>query len=176
MELSSRILHLGISVEEAEALPSFQPDDVILLFAALDRLTGLVLNHNHPSECFVIFTRDTYIADILKLTGTMDWLRTHIDLTLEKPRTGLVLMIDRLLADKPLKEGEGFEYILIDPAEPVEPTPHSTPKKGGTSAAAMLVDNLKKLSSEELKQILSSVSHEMEGRRVPTRSLIDTSP
>ena len=55
MELSSRIIDLKISVYKAEALPSFQPDDAIIVFADLDRPTGLVLNHNDPSECFVIF-------------------------------------------------------------------------------------------------------------------------
>ena len=38
-------------------------------------------------------------------------------------------MIERLLAGKPLKEGEELEYIPIDPAESVEPIPHSTLKK-----------------------------------------------
>ena len=70
-------------------------------------------------------------------------------------------MIERLLVDKPLKEGEELEYIPIDPAEPMEPTEHSTPKIGDVSIAAMLVDNVQKLSAEQLKQILSTVSHEM---------------
>ena len=47
-------------MEKAETFPSFQPDDIILLFTDLDRPTGLVLNHNDPSECFVIFSSDTY--------------------------------------------------------------------------------------------------------------------
>ena len=93
-----------------------------------------------------------------------------MDLTLEKPRTELVIMIDRLLTGKPLEEGEELEYIPIDPPEPVEPTPHSTPKKSDVSVAAMLVDSLHKITTEELKQLLSTVSHEMEGRRVPPRS------
>ena len=93
-------------MDKVDAFPSFQPDDVILLSADLDRPTGLVLNHNDPSECFAIFSSDTYIAEILKLTGTTEWLGTHMDLTLEKPRTELVLMTERLLTGKPLKEGE----------------------------------------------------------------------
>ena len=96
--------------------------------------------------------------------------RNHMDLTLQKPRTELVHMIERLLVSKPLKEGEEFEYIPIDPVESVKPTLHSAPKKGDVSIAAMLVDNLQKLPSEELKQILSIVSHEMEGRTVSPRS------
>ena len=43
MELSSGIVHLRILVEKVKALPSLQPDDVILLFADLDRPTGLSL-------------------------------------------------------------------------------------------------------------------------------------
>ena len=79
-------------------------------------------------------------------------------------------MIENLLAGKPLKEGEELEYIPIDPAEPVEPASHSTPRKDGVSVAAMLVDNPQKLSAEQLKQILSTVSHEMEGTKVSPRS------
>ena len=55
-------------MERAEALPSFQRDNVILLFADLDRPTGLILNHNDPSECFLIFSSDTNMSEILKLT------------------------------------------------------------------------------------------------------------
>ena len=58
-------MHLRITVEKAEALPSFEQYDVILLFADLDRPAGLVLNHNDPPECFVIFSNETYIAELL---------------------------------------------------------------------------------------------------------------
>ena len=112
---------------------------------------------------------DTYIAEILKLTGATEWLEPHIDLTEEKPWTEVILVIEKLLTVKPLK-GEELEFIPIDPAEPVEPvkpTPHSTCKKGDVPVSAMLADNLQKLSIEEIRQILSSVLYEMGGRRVP---------
>ena len=65
-----------------------------------------------------------------------------MDLTLENPRTQLVLLIERWLAGKPLKEGEKFKYIPIEPVIPVKPTLYSTPKKGNVCVAAMLVVNL----------------------------------
>ena len=79
----------------------------------------------------------------------------------------MVLMIERLLAGKSLDVGEEYEYISIDPNEPVEPTPHSTPKKGEIPIAAILIENIKKLSTDDLKQILATISDEMVGRKHP---------
>ena len=70
---------------------------------------------------------DEFISRMLKLAGTTEWMGTHIDLTLGRPRAELVLIIERVLTGKPLKE-EGYEYIPIDSFEPVEPTPYYTPK------------------------------------------------
>ena len=70
---------------------------------------------------------------------------TDIDLALGKPRAEMVLIIERLLAGKSLEEGEECECVLIDPIEPVEATPHSTPKKGEVPVAATLLENIKKL-------------------------------
>ena len=49
----------------------------------------------------------------------------------------------------------------------MEPTAYSTPKKGAVPVAAMLIGNLKNLSREDLKQILVTVSNEMEVRECP---------
>ena len=67
MELSSRIIHIRISVEEAVTLYPFHPDDVILLFADLDRLVGLILNHSDHRECFVILSSDKFVSEMFKL-------------------------------------------------------------------------------------------------------------
>ena len=60
--------------------------------------------------------------------------------------------------------------IPTDPIEPVEPKPYSTPKKGEAPVAATLIENIIKLSTNNLKPILSSISNEMEGRKVPLRN------
>ena len=38
----------------------------------------------------------------------------------------MVLIIERLLEDRALEEGEEYEYIPSDPGEPVDLMPHST--------------------------------------------------
>ena len=35
--------------------PSFTLDDIGLLFSDIATLVGLIINHNDPRECFVIF-------------------------------------------------------------------------------------------------------------------------
>ena len=45
--------------------------------------------------------------------------------------------------------------------------PHSTPKKGDVAASvATLVGKAKKLPLEDLKHVLSTVTHKMEERRI----------
>ena len=72
MELSSRIVHIRISVKEEVIIPPFHHDDVILLFADIDRPIRFIINHD-PIECFVLFPSDEYITQVLKLAGTTEW-------------------------------------------------------------------------------------------------------
>ena len=63
MELSSRVVQVRSTLKpEEEEFPSFSPDDVILLFGDVAKPVGLVLNHNNPRECFVIFSNSAVCA------------------------------------------------------------------------------------------------------------------
>ena len=66
MKLCIRIILSRISVKEAVVLHPSHPDYVILLFADLDRLVGLILNHSDLTECFVTLSSDEFISEILK--------------------------------------------------------------------------------------------------------------
>ena len=80
----------------------------------------------------------------------------------------LELIIDKLLEDKALEEGKEYEDITI---ENVEPIPHPTPKKEDVpSAVDTLVGNIKKLPLEDVKHVLSTVTHEKEEKRIPLGS------
>ena len=68
---------------------------------------GLVLNHNNPSECFVIFPNSESVPDNLKLTDTPKWVGTHMNLTIDRPRMEIIPIIAKLLEDKAFEEGEG---------------------------------------------------------------------
>ena len=87
MELSNRVVHIrGTLKPEEEDFPSFSPDDIILLFGDVGKTVGLVLNHNNPSECFVVFPNSESVPDILKLADSPQWVGTHMNLTINKPR------------------------------------------------------------------------------------------
>ena len=65
---------------------------------------GLILNHNDPTESFVLFHSDEYnIPEALKLAGTTKWMGTHMDLKVEVSRVEMVLIIEKLLEDMALE-------------------------------------------------------------------------
>ena len=70
---------------EGKEYPSFTPDDIGLLFSDIATPVGLILNHNDPRECFVIFSDPEYVPEILKLIDTPQWMGTHMNVTLDKP-------------------------------------------------------------------------------------------
>ena len=170
MELSNRVVQVRITLKPEEGFPSFSPDDIILLFGDIAKSVGVVLNHNNPSECFVIFPNSETVPDILKLTDMPQWVGNHINLTVDRPRVEITPIIAKLLEDKALKEGEEYEFIPIEVLELWESAQFSPPKKDKVPAAALWADQIKSLQTEEMKQILSAISHEMEARQVPIRN------
>ena len=82
MELSSRVVHVRSTLKpEEEKFPSFSPDDIILLFGDVAKPVGLVIIHNNPRECFVIFPNSESVSDNFKVVDTPKWVGTHINLT-----------------------------------------------------------------------------------------------
>ena len=71
MELSNRVVQVRSTLKpEVKEYPSFSPDDIGLLFGDIATPEGLILNHNDPRECFVIFSNPEYVPEILKLIDT----------------------------------------------------------------------------------------------------------
>ena len=168
MDFSSRMVHLKIAVNEDVTISPFIHDDVTMLFSDVDRPVELFINHKDPTECQIIFQSDDYITEVLKLAGTTEWIGTIMDIDLRRPRAELVLIAKKLVEHKALEEGKEYKYITIENVEHIH---HSTPKKeDASSAAAMLVGNIKKLPLEDLKPVLSTVDHEMEEKRIPLGS------
>ena len=54
MELSERIVQVK-SIAKKEEFPEYIPDDIVFLFGDVIRPVGLILNHNDPTECYVLF-------------------------------------------------------------------------------------------------------------------------
>ena len=67
-------------------------------------------------------------------------------LGLHKPQSSILPILNKLLHDKELEDGEGVEYIPIKPLDPVGSGTHPTPKKGkNPTAADALADQLKQM-------------------------------
>ena len=64
MELSSKLVHLEITVKQDVIISPFTPV-MWLLFADVDRLVRLAINYNDSTECLIIFQNDGYIIEVL---------------------------------------------------------------------------------------------------------------
>ena len=164
MELSNRVVQVRSTLKpEVKEYPSFHPDDIGLLFGDIATPVGLILNHNDPRECFVIFSDPEYVPEILKLIDTPQWVGTHMNLTLDRPRGVVIPIIAKLLEAKALEGGEEYEYIAME----VEGSPQFSTPKGEEPVIPQLAEHIKSLQTSELKQILATLSKEMDTRHVP---------
>ena len=123
---------------------------------------GLILNHKDPTECHVLFPPAAPMSDIFNLMENSSWVGTHMKLGLHKPQSSILPIVNKLLQDKALEEGEQYEYIPIKILDPVGSGTLSTPKKGeNPTAADALADQLKQMTVQELQQIMSALQLEM---------------
>ena len=86
-----------------------------------------------------------------------------MQLGIYKPKSAMLTIVNNLLQDKEVEEGEDYEYI---PIPPLDPEDHSTPKKkGGPAAPKALTQDIKHMLTQELQQLLSSLQQEMRTRQ-----------
>ena len=112
----------------------------------------------------MIFPDSEYVPDILKLIENPQWVGTHMHLTLDRPKKEIISIIAKLLKEQPLEDGEEYEYIPIE----LEGSPlFSTPKRGEEPVIPQLVEHFKSLQTSELKQIMTTISREMDARHEP---------
>ena len=107
---------------------------------------------------FCHFSDPGYVPDIFKLIDTPQWLGTHVNLTLDRTKGGI---ITKLLEDKALEDGEEYKYI---PMEAEGSTQGSTPRKGEKPTIPQLAEDIKTLQTFELKQLMAAISKEMDDR------------
>ena len=137
MELSERLVQVKSTAKEEE-LPEYTPDYIVFLFDDMIRPVGLILNHNDPTECHVLFPPAAPVSDIFKLPENPSWVGTHMKLGLHKPKTSILQIVHKLLQDKALEEG---------------------------AAADVLANQLKQMTTQELQQIMSALQLKMRGRQ-----------
>ena len=62
MDLSEHLVQVK-STSREEDFPEYTPDDIVFLFGDVIRPVGLILNHNDPTECYVLFPSTAPIQD-----------------------------------------------------------------------------------------------------------------
>ena len=55
MELSERLVQVKNTAKPEEDFPSYSPDNIVFLLGDVVRPVGIILNHNDPTECYVLF-------------------------------------------------------------------------------------------------------------------------
>ena len=163
MNLSKRLVHVKSSTQEKD-YTAFTPDDILFLFEDITHPEGLILNHSDPSECFVLFTTTAPITEIYNLNDESSWVGAPMLLSVRQPCASIYNIVNKLLEDKALEEGEEYEFIPVEPEEKKGtegPQPHSAPKKKAEPIATVLVEQFKHLESQDLQQILSAIQTEM---------------
>ena len=94
-----------------------------------------MLNHNDPTECYVLFPPAAPMQDIFNLVEAPLWVGAHMQLGLHRPHASIFPIISKLLQDKTQEDNEEYAYIPIKPLDARGPGKHSTPKKGQEPAA-----------------------------------------
>ena len=55
MEISDRLVQVKSSAKIEGDLPIYTPSEIVVLFGGIIRPVGLILNHDDPTKCFVLF-------------------------------------------------------------------------------------------------------------------------
>ena len=114
MDLSKTLVLVKSSAKK-EDFPSFTPDDVIFLFGDIVCPEGLIVNHSDPSECFVLFAHTAPMSDIYDLNKESTWAGAPMLLSVQQPPASIYNIVNKLLENKTLEEGEAYELIPIEP-------------------------------------------------------------
>ena len=110
--LSNRVVVVQSTIpSEDEEYPSYNADDICLLFGDIATPIGYVLNKGDPRECNVIFSESGYIPEVLKLLDDPQWVGKHLHLTLHRPKKETLPIIAKLLGGQPLGKGEEYDFF-----------------------------------------------------------------
>ena len=68
MEISDRLVQVKNSAKVGEDFPTYTSSEIVFLFGDVMRPVGLILNHDGPSECFVLFLTTAPMQEIYSLS------------------------------------------------------------------------------------------------------------
>ena len=168
MEIIYRLVQVKSSAKVEEDFLTYSPREIVFLFGDVNRPVGLILNHNNPTECFMLFPTAGPMQEIYSLSENPLWVGAHMHMVIQNPHPNIFATVIKLLADKALEEGEAYEYIPIDPLDPRGAGgtgKHSTPKRGEEPVATALAKQLKSLETQKLQQIMSALQQGMKSRQ-----------
>ena len=85
MEISDRLVQVKSYAKVEEDLPTYTHSEIVFLFGDVITPVGLILNHDDPSECFVLFPTAAVMQKIYKLSENPSWVGAHMQLMIERP-------------------------------------------------------------------------------------------
>ena len=129
----------------------------MFIYGDVIRPVGLILNHDDPSDCFVLFLSAAPMQDIYSLSESPSWVGAHIQLIIKKPHLSILPIVIKLLADKALEEGGSMNISQLNLWNPKVLGNILLPKEGEQPVATALAKQLKSLESQKLQQIMSAI-------------------
>ena len=89
MEISDRLMQVKSSAKIEEDFLTCTPIEIVFLSGSVIRPVGLILNHDDPSECFVLFPTEAPMQEIYSLSENPSWIGPHIQLMIKKPHSDI---------------------------------------------------------------------------------------
>ena len=83
MEISNRLVQVKSSSKIEEDFLTYTPSEIVFLFGDVIRPVGLVINHDDPSECFVLFPTVAPMQEIYSLSENPSWVGAHMQLVIK---------------------------------------------------------------------------------------------
>ena len=87
------------------------------LFGDITNPEGLILNHSDQSECFILFAQTAPMSEIYGLNKEPSWVGAPMFLSVRQPPASIYNIVNKLLENKPLEEGEEYEFFPIESEE-----------------------------------------------------------
>ena len=83
MEINNRLVLVKSSAKIEEDFLTYTPSEIVFLLGDVIRPVGLVLNHDDPSECFVLFPSAAPMQEIYSLSKNPSSMGAHMQLMIK---------------------------------------------------------------------------------------------
>ena len=80
MEISDKLVQVKSSAKIDEDFLTYTLNKIVFLLGDVIRPVGLILNHDDPSECFVLFPTAAHMQEVYDLSENPSWVGAHMQL------------------------------------------------------------------------------------------------